>query len=207
MRQKAVRLGPLTQEEKDFAEENHGTIFWYLSVSRLDASEYYDLAALGFLQAVKKWFLRPELHRWSFRTIAFRSMQSYIKRDQEKQGRFQTVSLEEEIPGTDGITYGEIVTAANLDLYYTGGTMNIRYNVKVPERKRFGQKSDEVLAFENFRETRMKNMCIEYDTEEEAKKKLYTLQAYRRKQADKDDYEIFRDEKNIYIIKMKREGK
>lgn len=50
----------------------------------------------------------------------------------------------------------------------------------------------------------MKNMRIEYDTEEEAKKKLPNLQSYRRTKGLKEQIEIFRVEANIYIVRLEK---
>lgn len=79
--------------------------------------------------------------------------------------------------------------------------MNISYNVKIPERKRFGVKSDEVKAFDSFMESKMKNMCIEYDSDEEAKKKAAVLQTYRRSLPNKDEFEVFKQDKSIYVVR------
>lgn len=208
MRQ-AVKLTPLTTDEQAFAAENHDVIVRYLNANRLNHGDYYDIAAMGYLQAVKKWFARPELHRWSFRTIAWSAIRTSIGNARKKDGmRLETVSLDDIVPGTDGLTWAETVTADNLNLFYTGGKdVNISYNVKVPERgRRIGAKSDETKAFDSFRESAMKNMCIGYDAEEEAKKKIVSLRAYNRKFVDKDDYELFRDGKSIYVVR-KQKGK
>lgn len=194
-----VKLTPLTPEEQVFAAENHSVLVWYLNTNKLDKSEFYDVAAMGYLQAVKKWFARPELHKWAFSTIAGQSMRSRVHLERKKQDRLPTVSLDDLIPGTDGLTYGDTITYKNL--IYGGNGMNISYNVKIPERKRFGEKSDEVKAFESFMDSKMKNMCIEYDTDEEAKKRAAVLQTYRRSIPNKDDFEVFKQEKSIYVVR------
>lgn len=194
-----VKLTPLTPEEQAFAAENHSVLVWYLKANKLDKSEFYDVAAIGYLQAVKKWFARPELHKWAFATIAGQSMRSRVHLERKKQDRLPTVSLDEIVPGTDGLTYGDTITYKNL--VYGGNGMNISYNVKIPERKRFGEKSDEVKAFESFMDSKMKNMRIEYDSDEEAKKRAAVLQTYRRSLPNKDDFEIFKQEKNIYVVR------
>ena len=81
--------------------------------------------------------------------------------------------------------------------------MNISYNVFVPERPaRWGQKSDEALAIEAFIITKgKKNMCFEYETKDEAKKKLSGISAYKRKKSHADLYDAFRIENRIYIVK------
>lgn len=194
-----VKLTPLTQEEKVFAEENHSVLVWYLNTQKLDKSEYYDVAAMGYLQAVKQWFARPELHQWSFSTIARQSMRSRVHNERQKQNRLPTVSLDEVVPGTDGLTYGDTITYKNL--FYGGNDVNISYNVKIPERKRFGVKSDEVKAFDSFMETKMKNMRIEYDSDEDAKKKAAVLQTYRRSLPNKDEFEVFKQDRSIYVVR------
>lgn len=194
-----VKLTPLTPEEQAFAAENHSVLVWYLNNNKLDKSEFYDVAAIGYLQAVKKWFARPELHKWAFATIAGQSMRSRVHLERKKQDRLPTVSLDDLIPGTDGLTYGDTITYKNL--VYGGCEMNISYNVKIPERKRFGVKSDEVKAFDSFMDSKMKNMCIEYDSDEEAKKRAACLQTYRRSLPNKDDFEIFKQEKSIYVVR------
>lgn len=194
-----VKLTPLTAEEQTFAEQNHSVLVWYLNANKLDKAEFYDVAAMGYLQAVKQWFARPELHKWAFATIAGQAMRRRIGHERQKQDRLPTVSLDDVIPGTDGLTYGDTVTYKNL--VYGGNGMNISYNVKIPERKRFGEKSDEVKAFESFMDSKMRNMRIEYDSDEEAKKKAAVLQTYRRSLPNKDDYEIFKQEKSIYVVR------
>ena len=196
-----VKLTPLTLEEKAFAEEHHSVLVWYLNTQKLDKSEYYDVAAMGYLQAVKQWFARPELHQWSFSTIARQSMRSRVHNERQKQNRLPTVSLDEVVPGTDGLIYGDTITYNNL--IYGGYDVNISFNVKIPEQKRFGVKSDEVKAFDSFMEmeSKMKNMCIEYDSNEEAKKKAAVLQTYRRSLPNKDEFEVFKQDKSIYVVR------
>lgn len=84
--------------------------------------------------------------------------------------------------------------------------MNIKYNVKLPERKVFrgGVKSDEIIAIEGFLTGSMKNMCFEYETPEEAKKKLSAVQSYRRRENHKELYEVWRSEKCIYVVRSKK---
>ena len=110
-------------------------------------------------------------------------LRSAVGHERERRSReIQTISLEEIVPGTEGV-------------------------IIVPEKKRkcIGQKSDEVIALESFLATKkMKNMRIEYDTEEEAKKKLPNLQSYRRTKGLKEQIEIFQVEANIYIVRLEK---
>ena len=202
---------PLTQEEQRFASENHGLVFQYLRRRKLDPDEWYDVVIFRFLLAVKKWFARPELHKWSFSTIACQGMRSAIGAELDKQKRrIRTISLEELVPGTEDVTWMDTITEENLKFVnYMEEDMNISYNDMVPERKRWngGKKSDEVAAIETFLAGKMKNMRIEYDTTEEAKRRLGTLQCYRRKNNLKEVLDIFREEKDIYVVKIKEAGK
>lgn len=65
----------LDQEERRFAEENHGLIYSFLNCYKLPDAEYYDICAIAYLQAVKEWHRKPGLReRYRFSTIAFRKM-------------------------------------------------------------------------------------------------------------------------------------
>lgn len=198
---------PLTLEEQEFATENHYLILKYLNIRNLSFDEWYDVVVFRFLRSVKRWFAIPELHKHSFEVIAFYAMRSAIGGEQKKRNReIKTVSLDEVIPGTDSMTYGETVTYGNL-LYvnFKGGEdMNIKYNVELPERKAFrgAVKSDEIIAIESFLIGKMKNMCFEYEAAEEAKKKLASIQSYRRKQNHKEVYDVYRAERCIYVVRL-----
>lgn len=68
----------LTDEQRRFAAEHHNLIYVFLRENSREAGEYYDIAALGFLGAVKRYLLKPELRQYAFSTIAFRAMRSSI---------------------------------------------------------------------------------------------------------------------------------
>lgn len=208
-----TQYAPLTLEEKRFAEDNHQVVIWYLRERGLNYDEWYDVVIFRYLLAVKKWFAQPELHRWKFSTIAKQAMRSAIGNEQRKRkNQIRTISLDSIVPGTEDLTFMDIITEDNLNfVIYVEEDMNISYDVIVPERKHVGgvgHKSDEVIALESFLATKkMKNMRIEYDTTDEAKKKLPSLQAYKRKNKLQNQIEIFRVETNIYIVRIMGEKK
>ena len=68
----------LTDDQRRFAAENHNLIYCYLHEQGRAVDDYYDIAALGFLSAVKRYLTRPELRRYAFSTIAWRSMKQSI---------------------------------------------------------------------------------------------------------------------------------
>lgn len=111
-----VKLTPLTEEESKFAAEHYYVVDWYFRIKKYDKEEYYDVAVMGYLQAVKKWFARPELHRWSFTTIAKYSMWTRIGNEQRQhKNKISTISLDSVIQGTDNLTYMDTITYSNLE--------------------------------------------------------------------------------------------
>ena len=111
-----TQLSPLTPAERNIAAENARLISAFLAANRLPADEWYDVVVFRYLLTVKAWFARPELYRYKFSTLAWRGMRSAVDNERRKQSRrIQTISLDEVVPGTDGVTYAEVVTAANLD--------------------------------------------------------------------------------------------
>ena len=105
------KLTPLTQEEQKFAEENHWVIDWFFRISNYNLSEYYDVAAIGYLKAVKSWHTRSELHEYSFSTIAKQTMRSYIGNELKKADRrIKTISLDAIVGDSEGLTLMDMVT-------------------------------------------------------------------------------------------------
>lgn len=106
---------PLTVEEQDFAVQNHYLVMEYLKIRKLPADDWYDVVIFRYLRSVIRWHQELELHYYSFKTIAFKAMQSAVGNECKKQSRrINTISLEEPIPGTDGMTYGDTITYENL---------------------------------------------------------------------------------------------
>lgn len=203
-----VQLTPLIETERLYAQENHYIVMDYLKRAGLDPDDWYDIVCIGFIQAVKKWFVREDLHEYNFRTIAYQAMRSAVGNERKKlEKEIQTISLDQELPDTDGYTLMDTITHENLELIYTGGqSMNISYNVFLPEKPaRRGQQSAETLAIASFITTKdKKNMCFEYETEEEARKKLANIGAYKRKRNHANIYETYRINNRIYVVKKEK---
>lgn len=115
------RLTALTAEEQRFAADNHGVIDWFFRITNHDRNEYYDVAAIGYLKAVKSWCSREELHCYSFATIAKRAMETYIWNDRKKNDRrIRTISLDAHVGEKEDFTLGETITYDNyLNQYLT----------------------------------------------------------------------------------------
>lgn len=108
-------LTPLSPAERSVAEQHYRLVEWYVRHRGLPVDEYYDVAVFGYLLAVKRWFARPDLYCYEFTTIACAAMRSAIGNEQRKQSRrIKTVSLDDPIPGTDGMTWGDIITEDHL---------------------------------------------------------------------------------------------
>ena len=100
-----IPLTPLSAAERCFAADHFGVIHQYLCYQKLDEDDWFDIVCFGYLQAVKKWHIRKDLHRYAFSTVAF-----------------QSISLDQVLEGTDGRTLMDTITRDNLDfICYTGG--------------------------------------------------------------------------------------
>ena len=65
---------PLTEEEKIFASdlENYNRLFMFMKHNGLNEEEWYDILIIPYLQAVKKYCSREELHIYPFWSILTR---------------------------------------------------------------------------------------------------------------------------------------
>ncbi|MBO4915284.1 MAG: sigma-70 family RNA polymerase sigma factor [Oscillospiraceae bacterium] len=79
LRERDAAVAALTEEQRRFATENHNLIYAFLRDEQWDASEYYDIAALGFLRAVLRYFSDARLKKYGFSTIAWRNMYKSVK--------------------------------------------------------------------------------------------------------------------------------
>ncbi len=68
----------LTEEQCQFATQHHKLILSFLNRRRLDEQEYYDVVALGYLSAVKRYFAQPKLGQYAFSTIAWQAMRRSV---------------------------------------------------------------------------------------------------------------------------------
>lgn len=109
-------LKPLTPEERAVAERNYWIVGSFLRAQKLPQDEWFDVVIFRYLLTVERWFREPKLYRYEFTTIAWNAMRSAVGNERKRQRRrIQTVSLDDPVPGTDGLTYGDIVTEKNLD--------------------------------------------------------------------------------------------
>lgn len=202
-----VKLTPLTPKEQAFAEENHDIILKFLNSSRIDTGDNYGLVSLGYLQAVKKWFARPDLHQHAFGAIAWMTMRSCLGNEYRRQDTaLKTVSLDAAVPGTDDLTLSQVITYKNLNyIEREGKGLKISYDVKIPEAARTSRTPNlEVELILEFLAGKNKNLCLEYDTKEEATKRGGVIRSFRKNHKH-TDFEIYRMDCRIYIERIKEQ--
>ena len=74
----ALHPEALSPEQRQFAAAQHSLIFAYLKERQLYHGDYYDIAAFGYLRAVKRYLTEPHLRKYAFSTIAWRAMRQSI---------------------------------------------------------------------------------------------------------------------------------
>ena len=79
-------LRPMTQEERDFAEQHHDLVIDYLCRKRLPTDDLYDVVIFGYLSAVQQYFRNPPAGV-AFKAMAFRAMKDSVLREGEYHAR------------------------------------------------------------------------------------------------------------------------
>ena len=75
-------LRPMTNEEREFAEQEHQIVTDFLRCKRLPMDDFYDIVIFGYLSAVQQYFRNPPAGV-VFKAMAFRAMKDAILRDGE----------------------------------------------------------------------------------------------------------------------------
>lgn len=79
-------LRPMTQEEREFAEQNHDLVIDFLRFKRLPLDDFYDVVIFGYLSAVQQYFRNPPAGV-AFKAMAFRAMKDAVLREGEYHAR------------------------------------------------------------------------------------------------------------------------
>ena len=79
-------LRPMTQEEREFAEQKHDLVVEFLRRRHLPMNDYYDIVIFGYLSAVQQYFRDPPIGV-EFRAMAFRAMKDSVLRESEYHAR------------------------------------------------------------------------------------------------------------------------
>ena len=109
------RLEPLTTEEQELASEYHNIVFEVLHACDIsDISDYYDIAIMYYLKAIKKWCNTPALwERYEIRQILFAEVKGGVtgRRAAEIKRAKKLLSLDGPIPVTRSNTESQMTLA------------------------------------------------------------------------------------------------
>ena len=94
-------MNPLTDEQRQLAEQNHNLVYSFLKEYNLPESQYYDIVIFGYLCAIQDYCENDKLKKYSFSTVAWKCMKrelshhnNYLK---AKKNDYETVSLYEPV--------------------------------------------------------------------------------------------------------------
>lgn len=79
-------LRPMTQEERDFAEQRHNLVIDFLRYRCLPMDDFYDIVIFGYLSAVQQYIRNPPAGV-NFKAMAFRAMKDAVLREGEYHSR------------------------------------------------------------------------------------------------------------------------
>ena len=106
---------PLTPEEAQFATDNINIVWWYLDQRGLDRNEWFDVVIFRYMLSVKRYLNIPGLRQHRFVNIACKAMQSAIGGEYAKRERRPVeVSMNSVVPGTDDLTFEDVLADANM---------------------------------------------------------------------------------------------
>ena len=81
-----ARLEPLTAQERDFAAEHHNIVYKFLYVNKFSIDDFYDIAALGYLQGVRAYLNREKSKtNIPFTVVAWGYMRAAVQQYFNKQ--------------------------------------------------------------------------------------------------------------------------
>lgn len=92
-------MKPMTDEQRNLAEENHDLVYKFLKENHLSVDQYYDVVIFGYLCAVQEYCEKLELQRYKFSTIAWKLMMHELSNYQKyllsKKNFYATVSFDD----------------------------------------------------------------------------------------------------------------
>lgn len=93
-------LRPLTDEEREFAGERYKIIYRVMHDYKISDNDCFDELLFYYFNAVQRWFTIPELHQWSFNTIAYHGIEGGIKYYKKKMVTHKApLSLDADLDG------------------------------------------------------------------------------------------------------------
>ncbi|WP_458397535.1 sigma-70 family RNA polymerase sigma factor [Anaerotignum sp.] len=101
-------MQPLTEQEKQFAEKNHGLVYSFLHRYKYNADDFYDIVIFGFLKAVQVYHRKEDVKRkYDFAFISWQYMRSEIGNHFRMESALKrkmetaTIGLDERYIGTE----------------------------------------------------------------------------------------------------------
>ena len=95
-------LHPITQVEREFAEQHHDLVVEFLHRKHLPMDDFYDIVIFGYLSAVQQFFRNPPAGV-EFKAMAFRAMKDAVLRDGEYHARAKRCGLTVNLDDADTI--------------------------------------------------------------------------------------------------------
>ena len=69
-------MKPLTEIERELAEKNHNLVYEFLKSHKYDIEEYYNIAVMGYLKGIQKYYRRTERNFSELPGICWNCMRS-----------------------------------------------------------------------------------------------------------------------------------
>ncbi len=76
-------------------------IYSFLHSKSLSIDEFYDIVIFGYLRAIKKYFMNPEIWKYNFSTIVYREMNCELINYFEQNAKMETNVLDGEVAVRD----------------------------------------------------------------------------------------------------------
>lgn len=100
----------LTEKERQYAEQNHNIVYWFLRKNNYDIEDFYSIAVFGYLKAVQIYNRRTDLQqKYEFAFIAQQYMRSEVgnyfttQNSQKRKSEKGTVSFDVECMGKENL--------------------------------------------------------------------------------------------------------
>ena len=91
-------MKPLTEIERELAEKNHNLVYEFLKAHKYDIEEYYNIAVMGYLKGIQKYYRRTERNSSELPGICWNCMRSEMGNHfkMEKARKRQPVEINQE---------------------------------------------------------------------------------------------------------------
>lgn len=108
-RKKVAEETRLTEEEREFATQNHNLIYTIMRAYHFPIEEYYGAAAYGYIKSVMDYNRKPELRQYCFSTIARNKIRTYCSNEinSEKRHSGRAECSLNKIIDAEGNEYGD----------------------------------------------------------------------------------------------------